>query len=136
MTSFNILRVSKQRISSLSVTVLPLSLAHTHSNLREACARHHSSYSNSRDSKVLTVSSINQNLVKLRYEVRGTVAKRADEIRRDLKVRRYMDYRLCIYLRIDLYVIRMTFKFCYCRGDLMRDHSLEWWRPTLATLML
>ena len=111
MTSFNILRISKQRISSLSVTVLPLSLTHTHSNLREACARHHSSYRNSRDSKVLTVSSINHNLVKLRYEVRGTVAKRADEIRRDLKVCRYMDHRLCICVRIDLYAIRMTFKF-------------------------
>ena len=84
MTSFNLLNVSRQRICNLSVTLVPLSLAH--GNLWEPCARQYSSHSNSRDSKVLTVSSINQNLVKLRYEVRGTVAKRADEIRRDLKV--------------------------------------------------
>ena len=84
MTSFNLLNVSRQRISSSSVTLVPLSLVH--GNQWDPCGRHYSSYSNSRGSKVLTVSSINQNLVKLRYEVRGTVAKRADEIRRDLKV--------------------------------------------------
>ena len=86
MTSLNILSLSKQRIISLSATLLPLSLAH--GNHLETRTRQFSSYISSGDGgdKILTVSSINQNLVKLRYEVRGTVAKRADLIRRELKV--------------------------------------------------
>lgn len=79
------LSLGRQRINNLSVTLLPLPLL-AHDN-RCLCTRHHSSYGSRRDDKILTISSINQNLVKLRYEVRGTVPKRADEIRRELKRR-------------------------------------------------
>ena len=82
MTSFNLLNLSKQRISTLSVTLLPLSLAHE--NQLKSCTRQYSSSSSG--DKILTVSSINQNIVRLRYEVRGAIAKRADKIRRELKV--------------------------------------------------
>ena len=76
MTSF--MSIGRHRISRLSVTLLPLSLAH--GNVWASCARRYSG-------KVLTASpSINQNLIKLRYEVRGSVAKRADKITEDLKV--------------------------------------------------
>ena len=82
MTSF--MSIGRHRISRLSVTLLPLSLAH--GNVWASCARRYSG-------KILTASpSINQNLIKLRYEVRGSVAKRADEITEDLKV--------CCVLRI------------------------------------
>ena len=89
MTSFNLLNLSRQKISSLSVTLLPLSLAHENklkSCRLESCTRRYSSSSSSSGDKILTVSSINQNLVELRYEVRGAIAKRADKIRRELKV--------------------------------------------------
>ena len=82
MTSF-ILSASRHRISRLPVKLLPLSLA----NGIESCARQDRSHS-----KILAVSSINQNLERLRYEVRGTVAKRADERRDDLKVCSYAPY--------------------------------------------
>ena len=92
MTSFNILSLGKHRIGSLSVTLFPLSssLSLAHHRL-EPCPRQYSSHSSSSSSssssdKVLTLSSINQNLVELRYEVRGAIAKRADQIRRQLKV--------------------------------------------------
>ena len=93
MTSFNILSLGKHRIGILSVTLLPLSssLSLGHDDRLESCTRQYSSHSSSssrrrNSDKVLTVSSINQNLVELRYEVRGAIAKRADKIRRELKV--------------------------------------------------
>ena len=88
MASFNILSSCKHRISSLSVTLLPLSssLSSAHDDWSQSRTRQYSSHGSSSSDKILTLSSINQNLVELRYEVRGTVAKRADQIRRELKV--------------------------------------------------
>ena len=88
MASFNILSICKHRISSLSVTLLPLSssLSWAHDDRSESRIRQYSSHGSSSGDKILTLLSINQNLVKLRYDVRGPVAKRADQIRRELKV--------------------------------------------------
>jgi len=87
MTSFNLLRFGKERISGL-VELLPLSLAPRFSvdQWKLHNARQYSSRSSNSDDKILTISSINQNLVELKYEVRGIVPKKADKIRRELKV--------------------------------------------------
>ena len=85
MASFAILSRKKQRINNLLMSLLPrlLPIWANDNGQSVLCTRHCSSHS---DDKILTISSINQNLVKLKYEVRGTVAKRADQIRRELKV--------------------------------------------------
>ena len=95
MTSFILLSVSRNRISRLSVELLSLSLA----NGVESCARQYSSYS-----RILSVSSINRNLEKMQYEVRGNVAKRADKIKEDLDI----DIKVCKYhMYIAISIIKL-----------------------------
>ena len=78
MASFNLLRFARQRITRLSVRLPPLPLLHDDLSIRQ--------YSSNTSDKVLTLTSVNQNLRYLRYEVRGIVPKRAGEIEEELKV--------------------------------------------------
>ena len=82
MSSFALLSRKNRRINSLFKSLLPL-WAHDNKSHSVPFTRQYSSHN---DDKVLTISSINQNLVELRYDVRGIVAKRADQISEELKV--------------------------------------------------